>query len=204
MKFGVLLLLSVGMAVTAAHAQTPAAPAVAAPAARPTRYTTGNGLTTFFSTAPIEDIEALNAKVGAIFELATGELAFSMLMSDFQFKNTLMQEHFNENYAESEKYPRARLTGKLRAVPEEAALRAGPQPVEVLGQLTIHGVTRKVRVPGTLQLRGTDLVVTSKFVVAPADYRIKIPALVRNNIAKSIDVSVIMTCQPAPAVTASR
>ena len=109
-----------------------------------------------------------------------------MLMRDFQFKNTLMQEHFNENYAESEKHPRARFTGKLVTTPTEAQLREGPQAVSVQGFLTIHGVKRKVRVPGTLQLRDNGLVITSKFSVAPADYKIKIPALVRNNIAKSI------------------
>ncbi len=194
MKHRLLLLLSLIVAVPAARAQNPAAP----------RYTTASGQTTFFSSAPIEDIEALNSRVAAIFDLNTGQLAFSMLMRDFQFKNALMQEHFNENYAESERYPRARFTGKLLTMPTEGQLRDGPQPVLVQGFLTIHNVRRKVRVPGTLQLRGNDLVVTSKFAVAPADYKIKIPALVRNNIAKSIDISVVLTCPPRPAVTASR
>ena len=208
MKYALLLLL-LGVVAPGAYAQTSAAtspaPAVAtAPtAAMLQRYTTATGQTTFFSTAPLEDIEALNSRVAAIFDLNTGQLAFSMLMRDFQFKNSLMQEHFNENYAESEKYPRARFTGTLVTKPDEAALRSGPQPVYVQGLLTIHNVKRKVRVPGTLQLRGNDLVVTSKFSVAPADYKIKIPALVRNNIAKSIDISVILTCQPGPAGTAS-
>ncbi|UOQ97829.1 YceI family protein [Hymenobacter sp. 5317J-9] len=205
MTYRLLALFALLVAAPLARAQTAPAPAAAAAAAtKLPRYSTSAGLITFFSTAPLEDIEALNPKVAAVFELATGQLAFSMLMRDFQFKNTLMQEHFNENYAESEKYPRARFTGTLVTMPDEATLRSGPQPVYVQGVLTIHGVKRKVRVPGTLHLRDNDLVVTSKFAVAPADYKIKIPALVRNNIAKSIDVSVIMTCQPAPAVTASR
>jgi hypothetical protein len=206
MKYALLFLLGLGIA-SPAYAQTTPAPATAA-APEPTaamlqRYTTAAGQTTFFSSAPLEDIEALNSRVAAIFDLSNGQLAFSMLMKDFQFKNSLMQEHFNENYAESDKYPRARFTGTLVTMPTEAQLRSGPQPVYVQGQLTIHNVKRKVRVPGTLQLRGNDLVVTSKFAVAPADYKIKIPALVRNNIAKSIDVSVILSCQPGPAGTAS-
>lgn len=211
MKYLLLLLLSA--VAPAAYAQTPTAivpPASAVPpptGALQQRYTTASGQTTFFSSAPLEDIEALNSRVAAIFDLASGQLAFSMLMRDFQFKNSLMQEHFNENYAESEKYPRARFTGKLVTMPTEGQLRAGPQPVYVQGVLTIHNVKRKVRVPGTLQLRGNELVVTAKFNVAPADYKIKIPALVRNNIAKSIDVSVILACQPGqanPVGTASR
>ena len=206
MKYLVLLLLIGGGRVPAAYAQTPAAPAVAPepPAAMLQRYTTATGQTTFFSSAPLEDIEALNSRVAAIFDLSSGQLAFSMLMQDFHFKNSLMQEHFNENYAESERYPRARFTGQLVLMPTEGQLRNGPQPVYVQGFLTIHNVKRKVRVPGTLQLRGNDLVVTSKFSVAPADYKIKIPALVRNNIAKSIEISVILACQPAPTGTASR
>ena len=171
MKQGLLLLLLLGVARPATHAQTAAAPAPAAP--EPTgailqRYTTAGGQATLFSTAPLEDIEALNARVAAIFDLNSGQMAFSMLMKDFQFKNSLMQEHFNENYAESDKYPRARFTGALVTMPTEDQLRSGPQPVYVQGVLTIHNVKRKVRVPGTLQLRGNDLVVTSKFAVAPA------------------------------------
>lgn len=209
MKYPLLTLLALLLTARAATAQTPSPAAssavpVPAPTATQLRYSTATGQTTFFSSAPIEDIEALNSRVAAIFEMASGQLAFSMLIRDFQFKNTLMQEHFNENYAESEKYPRARFTGTLLAVPDETQLRSGPQAVYVQGQLTIHGVKRKVRVPGTLQLRGSDLVVTSKFSVAPADYKIKIPALVRNNIAKSIDISVILTCQPNTTMTASR
>ena len=204
MKYRLLFLLGVGLAVPTAHAQTTAsASPPAASAAPPQRYSTAGGQTTFFSTAPLEDIEALNSRVAAIFDLGTGQLAFSMLMKDFQFKNALMQEHFNENYAESDKYPRARFTGALLTMPTEEQLRSGPQPVYVEGLLTIHNVKRKVRVPGTLQLRGNDLVVTAKFSVAPADYKIKIPALVRNNIAKSIDISVILSCQPTSAATAS-
>ncbi len=205
MKNGLFFLLAV--AVPVAGAQTAPVPTAVIPAPAAAvlqRYTTASGQTAFFSTAPLEDIEALNTRVAAIFDLGNGQLAFSMLMKDFQFKNSLMQEHFNENYAESEKYPRARFVGTLVTRPDEAALRRGPQPVYVQGLLTVRNMKRKVRVPGTLQLRGNDLVVTSKFSVAPADYRIKIPALVRNNIAKSIDVSVILTCQSGPAGTASR
>lgn len=205
MKYGFLLLvafLAVRPAVQAQPSGSPANPP-AVPTAAAARYTATNGQITFFSSAPLEDIEALNGRVAAVFELATNQLAFSLLMREFQFRNTLMQEHFNENYAESEKYPRARFTGKLLAVPDEGQLRNGPQPVLVEGALSIHGVTRKVQVPGTLQLRDNDLVVTAKFAVAPADYKIKIPALVRNNIAKSIDLSLTLTCQPPLAVPVS-
>ena len=190
MKNALLLLAFFAFAFTARAQKTDKYP----------RYSTAAGQVTFFSTTPIEDIEALNQQVAAIFDLNTGKLAFSLLMRGFVFKSSLMQDHFNENYAESEKYPRARFSGEIKNMPSDELLRSGPQPVEVQGHLTIHGVKRKVKVPGTLFLRGDELVATSKFAVAPEDYKIKIPALVRNNIAKSIDVSIILSCRPGSAM----
>ena len=92
MKYALLFLLGLVVAGPA-HAQTsPVATAVPEPtAAMLQRYTTAGGQTTFFSTAPLEDIEALNSRVAAIFDLSNGQLAFSMLMKDFQFTNSLMQ-----------------------------------------------------------------------------------------------------------------
>ena len=148
MKYALLFLLGLLAIAPAARAQAPAAasaPAVSVPdpaVGSPQRYSTATGLITFFSTAPLEDIEALNSRVAAIFEMGTHQLAFSLLMRDFQFKNSLMQEHFNENYAESEKYPRARFTGELLTVPGDIQLLSGPQPVVVQGFLTIHNVAQ--------------------------------------------------------------
>jgi polyisoprenoid-binding protein YceI len=70
--------------------------------------------------------------------------------------------------------------------------------VQVEGDLTIHGVTQRVRVPGTIELRANHLLVNTKFVVAPADYHIEIPLLVRGHIAKTVDVTVALTCDPLP------
>jgi hypothetical protein len=198
MKYILLLLLTLCAVAPTANAQT------ASLASGSVRYTTSTGLITFFSTAPLEDIEALNRQVAAVFDLATGKLAFSLPSRGFQFKNSLMQEHFNENYAESARFPRARFTGELVSMPSEELLRSGPQPVQVQGHLYFHGVRRRVRVPGTLYMRNNELVVTAKFVMAPADYRIRIPALVRDNIAKTIDVSVMLSCTPTPVLTAAR
>jgi hypothetical protein len=198
MKYALLLALLAAAPITWAQTAPTAKPAaVSGVAPKAARYTTATGQVTFFSSTPIEDIEALNQQVAAIFDLNAGKLAFSLLMRGFVFKSTLMQDHFNENYAESEKYPRARFSGLITKMPSDELLRSGPQPVEVQGHLTIHGVKRKIKVPGTLFLRGDELVATSKFAVAPADYKIKIPALVRDNIAKSIDVSIILSCRPA-------
>jgi polyisoprenoid-binding protein YceI len=197
MKYSLLLLLGLSFAAPAAHAQTPAAPAAATTAAQAaTRYSTGTGLITFFSSAPLEDIEALNSKVGGIFELATGKLAFSMLMSDFQFKNSLMQEHFNENYMESDKFPKATFNGRFSGVDAPLLGVAGSHAIQVEGDLTIHGVTHHLVVPGTLELKNNQLLAFAFFTVAPADYNIEVPRLVRENIAKVVSVRVSMSCDP--------
>ena len=166
------------------------------------KYMTKTGLISFFSASIMEDIEARNNKVAAVLDLSTGQLAFAVPIREFQFKRTLMQEHFNENYMESEKYPKATFSGQIvNAAQVLKQLPAASQNVEVEGLMTLHGVTHKVAVSGTLQLRDGQLVVFAYFNIAPADYAIDIPLLVREHIAKSVSVRVNLTCDPVtPAV----
>ena len=167
------------------------------------KFMTKTGHLTFFSASIMEDIEARNDKVAAVFDLSGGQLAFSVPIREFQFKRTLMQEHFNENYMESEKFPRATFTGQLLNAPQVLKLLAASgQTVEVEGNLTIHGVTRKVIVAGTLQHRDSQVVLVAYFNVAPADYAIDVPLLVREHIAKSVSIRLNVTCDPlSPALT---
>jgi polyisoprenoid-binding protein YceI len=164
------------------------------------KYTTQNGLITFFSSTPLEDIDARSNQVGAALDMGNGQLAFTVAMKSFQFKRTLMQEHFNENYVESEKFPRATFAGQIVNFQPGSLSKSGPQTVQVAGDLTIHGVKRRVQVPGTLEMKDNQLIAKSKFVVAPADYNIEIPALVRENIGKSVEVSVSLLCKPVITV----
>ncbi|MCB2410652.1 YceI family protein [Hymenobacter lucidus] len=168
------------------------------PAAFQLRYGTNYGQISFFSSTPIEDIESQNQQVAAVVDMVSGKVAFSAPMKGFHFKRHLMEEHFHENYAESEKYPKATFSGTLLALPAGAKLKKAPQPVEVQGVLMLHGVKRKIKVPGTLEIRDDQLLLTANFALAPADYDIEIPSLVRDNIAKSVDVKVLMTCTLLP------
>lgn len=159
------------------------------------KFMTRGGHISFFSSSIIEDIEARNDKVAAVFDLVSGQIAFSVPIHDFQFKRTLMQEHFNENYLESEKYPKATFTGQLlNNVQVFKQLPSATQTVEAEGNLTMHGVTHKVLVTGTLQLRDGKLVLFAYFNLAPADFAIDIPLLVREHIAKSVSVRINLTC----------
>ena len=160
------------------------------------RYLTKTGLVSFFSASPIEDIEARNQQVAAMLDFGTGQLAFSLPVKGFVFKRTLMQEHFNENYMETDKYPRATFTGHFVGFEAGQLAIAGAHPAQVEGDLTLHGVTHRIRVPATVELRGGQLLAQATFPVASADYNIEIPLLVRNNIAKVISVHVELACTP--------
>lgn len=154
------------------------------------KFMTQSGGVRFFSETPIENIEAVNRQVSAVLDTETGNMAFTMLMRAFTFEKALMQEHFNEKYVESDKYPKAQFKG---AVVDFDASRLGtePLPVKVVGMMTMHGVTREVVADGVMQ-RNSDTAIgaQSTFAIKPEDFKIKIPSAVRDNIAREIEVTV--------------
>ena len=152
-----------------------------------TLYRTSVGEVSFFSKTPALDIEAINKKSGAILNAATRDLAIQMKITDFQFPNKLMQEHFNENYLESEKFPTGKFAGKITELVDLS--KPGTYPVTAAGNLTIHGVTKPVAVKGSIVATATELKVTFAFTVRTEDYKIKVPTLVFNKIAEIIEVS---------------
>jgi YceI-like domain len=167
------------------------------------RYTTRSASIDFFSDAPLEDISAKNTQVTAAVDLLSQQMAFVATMKEFVFPDGLMQSHFNENFVESEKYPRATFSGRILNLPENGLPSSGVVPVEVEGDLTIHGVKRHVKVPGTLEMLDKQLVAKAKFTVAPADYKIEVPSLIKEHIAKSVAITVYAVCAPqiAPPVS---
>ena len=169
------------------------------------RYLTRYGLTTLFSATPVVDIEARNSKTAAVIDLSTGQLAVSLLMADFQFERSLMQQHFNESYLETDQYPKAIFTGTLVDY-EPGALQPGAKlTVVAKGELSMHGRLRPLQVPVYLELRDGRLTGTTRFVIAPADFGIVIPLIVRDHIAKAVDVSITLLCDPiSPAPTATK
>jgi hypothetical protein len=157
------------------------------------KFSTETGSISFFSDAAIEDISASNAMVGSLFNSATGDLVYIVKVKDFIFPKALMREHFNEKYMETEKFPKAMFTGKLKGFDTNAK---GEQNVTATGRLTMHGVTKDVQVPGTLQFEGGKAIMKAKFMVVLADYNIKIPKLVWQNIAEQIEVKIDFVYKP--------
>jgi polyisoprenoid-binding protein YceI len=157
------------------------------------KYTIEKANVSFFSDAAIEDIKAENKKASSIFNSANGEIVFAIPINGFQFEKSLMQEHFNEKYMESDKYPRSTFQGKIAGFDSKGN---GTQQVTATGKLTIHGVTKDVEIPGTIEKQDTRLVMKSKFMVKLADYKIAIPQLLWQNIAEQVEVTVDFSYKP--------
>ena len=149
-------------------------------------YRAEKGDVSFFSDATLEDIKANNTKATSIFDGASGNVAFVIYSKDFQFDKALMQEHFNEKYMETEKYPKSTFQGKIIGY-DPAATK---QQVKAKGKMTIHGVTQEVEIPGTIEKEGDRLVMKSVFPVRLENYKITIPKLLWENIAEQIEVTV--------------
>jgi polyisoprenoid-binding protein YceI len=154
-------------------------------------FFTRSGTISFYSSALLEDIEAVNHQVTCVLNMENGEVAFRVPIHGFTFENALMQEHFNENYMESDKYPTAGFKGKIENW-SELKLSGEPQDVNLTGELTIHGVTNQISETGQISFQNGELFGTSKFNVTVADYDIEIPKIVRENIAKIVEVTVNM------------
>ena len=157
-------------------------------------FITRNGYIGFFSKTPLEDIKAENRQVYAVIDAAKKNLAFTCLVKGFLFRKELMQQHFNENYVESDKYPKTSFTGSYSG--DVNTGKDGTYPVQIKGQLTLHGVTQNIDVPATIEVKGNKIIGTSDFKLTPGDFNIKIPALVKEKIAKQIDVRVLVECNP--------
>lgn len=149
---------------------------------------TKNATISFHSHTFLENIDAVNDNVMAVIDGAKKNIAFSLLMKQFDFPKKLMQTHFNESYAESDKYPKATFSGAYR---ENADLtKDGTYQLNVTGKLTIHGVTKQVQIPATLTVKAGTITGNTIFKLNPTDYNIEIPLIVRNKIEKENTVKV--------------
>jgi len=166
------------------------------PARSQGKYLTNNGTIKFYSHTVIEDITAENRRVAAVVDAEKGEVAVIVMMREFQFEKKLMQEHFNENFVESEKYPKAFFNGSIENNDSVDYRSPGIYPVMVLGELTIHGVTRSLNTKGTLEVKANGIVAHTSFRLNPEDYEIKIPRVVRDNIAENMEITVELGCNP--------
>ena len=151
-------------------------------------YICKNALFSFFSSAPVEDIQASSKFGASALNIKTGEIYFKIHINTFEFHSKLMQEHFNEDYLESDKFPFAEFKGKIDQVADMQ--KNGTYPVEVEGILTLHGVPKAYTTQGTIVVKNHRILAKSTFDIRIADHHIKIPRLVIKNIAEVVKVSI--------------
>jgi hypothetical protein len=155
-------------------------------------YMTKTGFIGFYSKTSLEDIRAENNQVYAVMDVGKKNLAFSVLLKGFIFKKELMQEHFNENYVESDKYPKASFTGTYTG--DLTVTSNGSYKITVKGNLTLHNITKPLDVPATIEINDGKLSGTADFKLKPEDFNIVIPSLVRDKIEGLISVHVKIEC----------
>ncbi|HXH98815.1 MAG TPA: YceI family protein [Sphingobacteriaceae bacterium] len=150
-----------------------------------------NVKTTLFSEAPLENIEAKSGTGISVLNPISGELQFVIPIRSLEFNKRLMQEHFNENYMESERYPHAKFKGKI-AEPINME-KNGEYPVNVTGELDVHGVKRQRSVKGIMKVQDKKISLSSVFDVKCKDHNIKIPQIVFQKIAENIRITINST-----------
>ena len=155
-------------------------------------YITKTGYISFFSKTPLEDIKAYNNQVYAVIDVEKKNLAFTLLMKGFLFTRQLQQDHFNENYIESDRYPKASFSGSYIGFP--VMNKDGSYAVTVKGDLTIHGITKPLESAATMEVKAGRLLGNCSFDIKPENYNIIIPSLVRDKIAKKVTVTVQIDC----------
>jgi hypothetical protein len=176
---GILLILFTLLWSASAHAQI---------------YTVKDGSVYFYSKAPIEDIQAATNNVQAILNTQSKEVAFIVPIRGFQFAKDLMREHFNEKYMESDKYPNAAFSGKIKE--DIDWTKDGTYEASATGTMKIHGVKKEETYTGKVTVKGGDISLAAQFRVPIKDYNIEKPKLLFQNIADTILVKLDVNLQP--------
>lgn len=160
------------------------------------KFYTKSGMINFYSKAPVENIEAVNKSVTCVLDTKSGALQFAVLMKGFEFQKALMQDHFNENYIESDKYPLGEFKGQIDNPSAIDFTKDGAYTVAVKGKLTLHGISKDVEAKGKIAVQGGKLLTSSDFIILLSDYSIKIPGLVEKNISNNITITVNCALEP--------
>jgi len=161
-----------------------------------TKYLSRAGHIWFYSKTPMETIEAHNTQVASFIDVSKNTVAFEVLNKSFKFERALMEEHFNENYMESDKFPKAQFKGQISNIKEINFSKDGVYNATIDGDLTIHGVTKHITQKGTIEVAKGKIIAKAKFGIKPEDYKIEIPAVVKEKIANPLDVTIDITYDP--------
>ncbi len=162
------------------------------------KYFTKTGKINFDATAPKspENIDGTNKNSTCVMDSKTGEIQFMVLMKGFEFERALMMEHFNENYVESNKFPKTVFKGLIDNNTAINYSKDGSYTAKVSGKLTMHGETKDISTEGKLTVKGSKLIISAEFVAILADYKIIVPQLVADKVGKNAKIFVDCTLEP--------
>jgi uncharacterized protein YdeI (BOF family) len=162
------------------------------------KYYTKTGQVIFDATSPSspEKIEGTNRSATCVVDTKTGNMQFAVLMKGFAFERALMEEHFNENYAESTKFPKAEFKGEIKNIEKVDFAKDGTYTVKVKGKITMHGESKEVETDARLVVQGGKIKASASFNVLLSDYKISIPGLVADKVSKEAKISISCSLDP--------
>lgn len=160
------------------------------------KFFTRNGRISFVSKGTIETITAKHKSITCVLDTKTGQVQFAVLMKGFEFEKALMQEHFNENYVESDKFPKAEFRGQVTNNSAIDYTKDGTYNANVKGRLTLHGETRDVESAGTITVKNGRLTANAAFNILLSDYKISIPGVVKDKISNKVTITVDCPLEP--------
>jgi polyisoprenoid-binding protein YceI len=155
-----------------------------------TKLFTKSGNISFHSSAILEKIDATNNKALSVWTPADGKIEFSILIKGFKFEKALMQEHFNDDYMESDKFPKATFRGIIENSKSISLTTDNTYNLKVSGTLTMHGVTKPINTVTVIKVNAGVISATAHFTLLLSDYNIKIPSIVADNVSNQILVVI--------------
>jgi hypothetical protein len=151
---------------------------------------TKSGTITFEASVPsFEEVKATNYTVTFVLNPATGEIASLALIKGFEFKIALMEEHFNENFIESDQFPKAIFKGKIEDF-DVNSLTAHPKDFVLKGQLELHGITKDINIMAKISRTSLVIKLSSNFSVNASDFNIQIPAVVKYKLMNKVTIKM--------------
>ncbi len=159
-------------------------------------FATKTGQTYFDAGTGIEDIKAINKSTTSVIEPSTGRIEFSMNIKEFKFKRQLMEDHFNENYMESDKFPKSVFKGKFSNIENIDFNKDGTYAATVKGTMEIHGVKKEIETTGTIKVSDKTITASASFDVKLEDYKVDVPSIVGIKISEKAKIKVNCTYTP--------
>lgn len=160
------------------------------------KYITKTGTIEIFSQTPLFTIEGINKKVASILNAETGDVVASTLVRSFKFEEALVEEHFNENYMESHKFPKSVFKGKITNYKNVDFSKNGEYNIIIEGKLTIHGVTNYIKEEGTLNINNGNISAKTAFPVSLKAYGIKVEPAYKKAIKDEIELKIHFDYKP--------